>query len=401
MLVQGLDRHAGGRFHLAIPPPWLAEGRWNRHLLPWERKSSAVDRIEQPLSVEAVIAELLRTGHQPSALELLRAVEENAGMLARWGLIPAVERMAKSQDWTLALRGYLTSLIETGNLAQALRGEDVPGRETISTIDLLLQQSTRYRGSEAFQEMIDFMGRFRDYAPFNNMLVRLQNPACSFYATGRDWKAKFGRTLKEDAQPMLILAPMHPVMLVYDLDQTEGDDVPDEIKDFGHFGGEWDREWLERMVENAANYRIRVQFKPLSSTNAGFATMDRQFGQWKMRIVIHDGLDELSRFGALCHELAHILLGHLGSDTDYWWPARTNLRIDAIEVEAEAVAWIVTRRLGLSGGSEAYVSCYMRDGQTPAGVSPDSIAKVAGLLERMARETMPPKRPRIRKDAKK
>jgi len=40
------------------------------------------------------------------------------------------------------------------------------------------------------------------------MLVRLQNPTCGFYATERDWDDRFGRNLKEDARPMLILAPM-------------------------------------------------------------------------------------------------------------------------------------------------------------------------------------------------
>ena len=61
--------------------------------------------------------------------------------------------------------------------------------------------------------MVSFMARFRDYAPYNNMLVRMQNSTCSFYATERDWCDRFGRKLKEDARPMLILAPMHPVML--------------------------------------------------------------------------------------------------------------------------------------------------------------------------------------------
>jgi hypothetical protein len=101
-----------------------------------------------------------------------------------------------------------------------------------------------------------------------------------------------------------------------------------------------------------------------------------------VRIAIQDGLDEPSRLGVLCHELAHILLGHLGSDADHWWPARMNRSRKAIEVEA--VAWIVTQRLGLSGGSQSYVSRHIPDGKTRAGVSPDSIAKVAGLVERMA-----------------
>jgi hypothetical protein len=355
---------------------------------------------ERTPEVEPIIARLLRSGQQPSAHELLRAVEAAAGMKARWEVKAAIERMAANPKWTRAVRNYLTALLETGSLGQALRGEAASDRKMISTIDLLLQQSTHYRNTAAFQEMIDFMGRFREYAPFNNMLVRVQNPSCSFYATANDWRNRFGRTLKEDARPMLILAPMHPVMLVYDLDQTEGRDLPDELAQFAKFQGEWRPEWLNRMVENAARYRVLVQFKPLSSTHGGFATFSREVGEWKMRIVIHEGLDGPSRCGVLCHELAHILLGHLGSDVDHWWPARTYLDHNSIEVEAEAVAWIVTRRLGLSGASEAYVSRHIRDGRTPAGVSPDSIAKVTGLVERMARERLPARRPRSAKKAK-
>jgi hypothetical protein len=52
----------------------------------------------------------------------------------------------------------------------------------------------------------------------------------------------------------------------------------------------------------------------------------------------HDGLDEPSRFGVLCHELAHVLLGHLGSDLDRWWPARANLDHATVEIEASLPA---------------------------------------------------------------
>jgi hypothetical protein len=27
-------------------------------------------------------------------------------------------------------------------------------------------------------------------------------------------------------------------------------------------------------------------------------------------------------YGTLCHELAHIYLGHSGTDRDHWWPSR-------------------------------------------------------------------------------
>ena len=60
----------------------------------------------------------------------------------------------------------------------------VPSKK-ISTIDELFRHSKLYQNSDAFNELVKFMGRFRDYAPYNNMLVRLQNPSCRFYARAR------------------------------------------------------------------------------------------------------------------------------------------------------------------------------------------------------------------------
>jgi hypothetical protein len=265
-----------------------------------------------------------------------------------------------------------------------------------SGIDSLLRQSAAYRGSKEFQDMVGFMGSFRDYAPFNNMLVRIQNPSCGFYATETDWARRFERRIKEDARPMLILAPMHPVMLVYDLDQTEGKEPPAELSRFARFEGEsWNSDWLHRTVENAkARDRIRIDFKTLSSTSAGFATIARGDASSKMRIAIHEELDGRSRYGVVCHELAHIYLGHLGSDRDYWWPSRTGLSTKTVEIEAEAVAFIVTMRAGLTGSSAAYVSRYLQEGRIPTSASLDLIAKVAHRIEEMGRRRLEPRRQR-------
>ncbi len=135
--------------------------------------------------------------------------------------------------------------------------------------------------------------------------------------------------------------------------------------------------------------------KSLSSTNAGLAMNQRQNSEWKARIVLHDRLDEPSRFGVLAHEMAHIFLGHVGNDSDQWWPSRSNLGSSAAEIEAEAVAYLVTSRLGLSGSSAAYVSRYATDdGPVPGTVSLDLIAKVAGKLEKMTKELLPAPRQR-------
>ena len=351
--------------------------------------------------VQAVILQLLSTPVQPSARELLASVEEQLGVKARWDVLAAVELLANAPRVPRVARNYLQSLLATSDLQSALRGEGAPEPEAVSSIDSLLQQGRTYRESAAFRDMIDFMGRFRDYAPYNNMLVRLQNPACSFFATEKHWRQKFDATLKEDARPMLILAPMTPVLLVYDIDQVQGADLPAELERFATFEGRWNPSWLDTVVKNAQQRdRIQVGFKPLSSTLAGYATLARGGGHWKRRIAIHAGLDGPSRFGVLCHELAHIYLGHLGADDDHWWPSRTNLTRHAVELEAEAVAHLVTRRFGLDGASSAYVSRHMPDGQVPTGVSMDLIAKVAGRIEQMAQRKLPRRAPRPQRKPK-
>ena len=246
-------------------------------------------------------------------------------------------------------------------------------------------------------EMLRFVARFRKYSPFNNMLVYAQNPSCAYFATQKHWYEEFRRYLKEDARPMVILAPRHPVLFVYELDQTEGPPLPKELDHFAKFEGSWNPRLLQRAVKNAKKHsRIRVDFKELSSTHGGFVTMDHRIRGSKMRVAIHDGLDEPSRFGVLCHELAHILLGHLGSDDDHWWPSRTELSHATKEFEAEAVAYIVTDRIGLEGSSAQYLARFTdRNSAPPAAVSIDMIAKVAGRIERMATETLPERLPRF------
>ena len=115
-----------------------------------------------------------------------------------------------------------------------------------------------------------------------------------------------------------------------------------------------------------------------------------------MRIGLHDELDRPSRYGILLHELAHIYLGHLSGNTDGWWPSRGDLARRAMEVEAEAVAYSVSRRAGLEDASPQYVSRYADDEAVLQKISLDLIAKVAGRLDEMGTRTLPKRRPRTR-----
>jgi len=299
--------------------------------------SEEIDRVKK-----AVIA-CLQKLYQPSAWELLEQVRKSEGDKLLFHLERAVSQLATDTGLSRMERSYLESLLQGGDLSDALNGIEAPGKRIASSVDQLLRQTGAYRSSRDFAEMLRFIARFRKYSPFNNMLVYAQNPSCAFFATAKHWHEGFRRYLKEDARPMVILAPRHPVLFVYELDQTEGPiPLPRELDQFSKFEGQWNPGLTKRVVDNAERYyRMRVDFKTLSSTHGGFATIDRRIGGFKMRIAIHDGLDDPSRFGVLCHELAHVLLGHLDSDDDHWWPRSLRRRNSRLQIRSHPRPWLV------------------------------------------------------------
>ena len=90
----------------------------------------------------------------------------------------------------------------------------MPNINPLSTNCLAAAGSSRR--SKKFAAAVDFIARFREYSPFNNMLVFLQNPLATYFATASHWHKVFRRTIKDEARGMVILAPRTPVLMVYD-----------------------------------------------------------------------------------------------------------------------------------------------------------------------------------------
>lgn len=339
--------------------------------------------------VTAFIYKIIRKNNQPAARELLVKVIEEFGWQARDEFEAAIKPLRSSSELTKYQKDYLNSILSSEEI-DILKDTNLDSKnEYKSQLDELFKRSLDYRKSDIFFEAIQFATKFKDYAPYNNLLVKIQNPSCVYYATEKDWIEKFERTIKEDGRPMLILAPMHPVMLVYDLDQTEGKDFPEHFKDFATVSGDWNEKHLVNLLENANRYLIPAQFKELGSLSAGFATTRLKNTQFKLRIAIHDNLSESSKFSVLVHEMAHIFLGHLGKDKDDWWPCRVNLSHSTVEIEAESVSYIVCNRLGIETSAPSYLAGHLRNNEVPKTISVDLIFKVAGKLEKMAKNILP------------
>ena len=104
-------------------------------------------------------------------------------------------------------------------------------KEEGHALDEMLRSSRLYRHSSEYIKLLDFIAQFRSYAPFNCMLVYIQNPDVTYFASVRDWSDRFGRRPMESARPMVILQPFGPVMFLYDVSETEADPYFKENRD--------------------------------------------------------------------------------------------------------------------------------------------------------------------------
>lgn len=326
------------------------------------------------------LANVLETDRCPTASELLAEAEAALTWRVRGVFSKGIDLLRSSKNYTNASRDYIRTVLSQKEINLALIGNDRPDPTIRSTLDSLLRQSALYRSSESFAQAIEFSARFREYAPYNNLLVRVQNPSCSFYATECDWKKRLNRTLKRSARPMLILAPMHPVMLVYDLDQTEGPELPKNLQEFMKVEGDLNPVHLENLIGNAADMGILLERRTLSSTHGGYVTSIPV-----PLITIHDELENEAALSVFCHEIAHLFLGHLGGHREGKWPGRETLTDSTVEIEAESVAFIVSTRLGLRPCSESYLASHVGN-EIPGSVSIEMIAKVAAKIEALARK---------------
>lgn len=95
------------------------------------------------------------------------------------------------------------------------------GRDSAKmALDELFTLAGKYNLSDAYLELLRFVGRFRFYSPFNAMLIYTQMPGAQFACTARRWRKDYHREIKISARPIVILQPMGPVLFVFDVSDT-------------------------------------------------------------------------------------------------------------------------------------------------------------------------------------
>ncbi len=300
-----------------------------------------------------------------------------------------------------------------------------PDQQKELLLDELFTRSIHHRNSQAFLETINFLSRFRSQKPYNAYLLQVQNPRVSFVKTASQWGKEFGRNIRPDAKPLLVLFPFAPLHVVYDLFDTEGQESPEELLEHVHLhhrSHETAPVWMtQNLVQSARNHGILVCTRPMHTLHHGTArTMtaldhsELEQGRFldviedhksaplfegqrvkvenpkQLRYIIelNDRLESSRTFGTLIHELAHVLLGHLGAVEDEspvdTWKNRNNVLVHHVrsaEFEAECVAYIVCMRLGLEPDSWYYLAGYLENNGEIPSISFDMVLTVSGKIE--------------------
>ena len=228
-------------------------------------------------------------------------------------------------------------------------------------IDQLIAATRLYNSRGAVQELLDFTIRLREFAPFNAMLLHIQKPGLTHAATAQDWWARFRRVPKSGARPLLILRTMGPVDFVFDILDTEGEEVPAGAFVFPTLGNLAEWRFLQ-LIASVAREKIEIVQLDAGDAEAGWirlvARSKSPKGKNLYRLAYNANHPAPTRFVTVAHELAHLYLGHLGPDRGRRVPDRILTDLALEEVEAETAAYLVARRNGLKPRSESYLAEY-------------------------------------------
>lgn len=258
---------------------------------------------------------------------------------------------------------------------------------TRSLLDQLLSDSRLYKNGQDYKDLLNFVIRLRNFAPFNAMLLQIQKPGLSYAASACDWRERFGRFPKEGARPLVILWPFGPVAFVYDVLDTDGKPLPEDVASFfarGPFVAWQINSFIERMKRknidcikvDAGDRRagaIRVIHRPKGPNASKEATL--------YRMQVNANHFPAVQFATIAHELGHLFLGHLGPDKALNIPRRPPMDHAQMELEAESLSYVVCGRNNVKSKSETYLADYVTSDTTIDHIDIYQIARASGQVE--------------------
>lgn len=231
------------------------------------------------------------------------------------------------------------------------------------------------RQSENYKAYLNFLAKFHHYSLGNSILIYMQCPAATKVAGRQQWFKNLGGIVNPGEKPIRIFAPFsfkvksevplrnedgklaldeegqeikeikeqttvyfRPVS-VFDISQVRPksdagfpeicQELQGEVRDYD--------EILEALKEAAG---VPISFEYIAGGAKGY------FSPAENKIVIREGMQKLQTIKTLCHEMTH---AKLHSDLKNQEKSR-----EQAEIEAESVAYILCKNLGLDTSSYSF-----------------------------------------------
>jgi len=240
----------------------------------------------------------------------------------------------------------------------------------------------RLTTTDDWRRFLACQARFHHYSFRNVVLITAQRPDASYVAGFRHWRS-MGRAVQRGERAIWILAPMvtrpaqadpeprrvvrgFKYVAVFDVSQTEGDDLPAVCRPLT--GGDPTGSF-ERLVAVARTLGFTVEDARLPGGTNGDCRHDVR----RIRVEVDNA--PAQRVKTLAHELAHAVLHERFGDR---WVA---------ELEAESTAYVVCRTLGLETGgySFGYVATWAGGGEPAVAAIRSSGERIQATAARILR----------------
>lgn len=232
-------------------------------------------------------------------------------------------------------------------------------KEQLKAITDKLEESVKnVFESGKYAEYLQAMSKFHHYSLNNCLLIAMQCPEATMVAGYKKWQKEFNRQVKKGEKAIKILAPMtckstrivkdengneqeqevkytiYKPVPVFDLSQTEGDEMPNICN---KLEGDQGAELIEKVKSISP---VPVSSEPLKGGVNGFFHHDGY-------IVIDSNLSATQTLKTLIHEIAHAKLHNNDSE---FADADRNTK----EVQAESVAFTVCNYFGIDSSDYSF-----------------------------------------------
>ncbi|WP_135306421.1 ImmA/IrrE family metallo-endopeptidase [Haloarcula amylovorans] len=274
-------------------------------------------------------------------------------------------------------------------------------------VEDLAELTDEAQASEQFQQWLEVQSKFHDYSARNTLLIQLQCPNATKVAGYNTWQAEFDRHVQQGEDAIWIWVPIitskcpecgnspsyhanteceydetdpdewsrglvgfRPAS-VFDVSQTEGEPLPDlETEAYGDADG-----LVEELLAATDAIDVDATIVAPDEWNHGSArgVCERRSPTATNPVVeVIDRENRADLASTLIHEFAHAIM-HFERE-----PGEEKSRL---EVEAEAVAYIVSRHFGLDPDDSAfYLAAWDEDAPATVRNRLDRISSTAAEL---------------------